>query len=32
MRLIACKLHNVRRHRTLELHFGRELTLIAGAN
>ena len=32
MRLIACRLQNVRRHRDLELRFGRELTLIAGAN
>jgi DNA repair exonuclease SbcCD ATPase subunit len=32
MRLIACRLQNVRRHRALELCFGRELTLIAGAN
>ena len=32
MRLIACRLQNVRRHRDLELCFGRELTLIAGAN
>ena len=32
MRLIACRLQNVRRHRALELRFGRELTLIAGAN
>lgn len=32
MRLIACRLQNVRRHRTLELRFGRQLTLIAGAN
>ena len=32
MRLIACTLQNVRRHRALELHFGRQLTLIAGAN
>ena len=32
MRLIACQLQNVRRHRALELRFGRELTLIAGAN
>ncbi|MBM5784059.1 MAG: hypothetical protein FJ076_04275 [Cyanobacteria bacterium K_DeepCast_35m_m1_288] len=32
MRLIACRLQNVRRHRDLELRFGQELTLIAGAN
>jgi chromosome segregation ATPase len=32
MRLIACSLQNVRRHRALELEFGRQLTLIAGAN
>ena len=32
MRLIACRVHNVRRHRELELRFGRRLTLIAGAN
>ena len=32
MRLISCRLQNVRRHRDLELCFGRELTLIAGAN
>jgi DNA repair exonuclease SbcCD ATPase subunit len=32
VRLIACRLQNVRRHRDLELRFGRELTLIAGAN
>ena len=32
MRLIACKLQNVRRHRELTLRFGRQLTLIAGAN
>lgn len=32
MRLIACRLHNVRRHRELALRFGRELTLIGGAN
>ena len=32
MRLIACRLQNVRRHRVLELSFGRQLTLIAGAN
>ena len=32
MRLIGCRLQNVRRHRLLELSFGRQLTLIAGAN
>jgi len=32
MRLISCRLQNVRRHRLLELSFGRQLTLIAGAN
>jgi DNA repair exonuclease SbcCD ATPase subunit len=32
MRLISCRLQNVRRHRSLELSFGRQLTLIAGAN
>ena len=32
MRLIACRLQNVRRHRVLELSFGQQLTLIAGAN
>lgn len=32
MRLIACRLQNVRRHRELELEFGRSLTLITGAN
>lgn len=32
MRLIACRLQNVRRHRELALRFGRELTLIGGAN
>ncbi len=32
MRLISCRLQNVRRHRSVELSFGRQLTLIAGAN
>ena len=32
MRLIACRLRNIRRHRDLELAFGRRLTLITGAN
>ena len=32
MRLIACRLQNVRRHKELALRFGRELTLIGGAN
>ena len=32
MRLISCRLQNTRRHRTLELTFGRQITLIAGAN
>ena len=32
MRLIACRLQNVRRHRELALQFGQQLTLIAGAN
>jgi len=32
MRLISCRLQNVRRHRSLELSFGRQLTLIAGSN
>ena len=32
MRLIACRLQNVRRHRELALRFGQQLTLIAGAN
>ena len=32
MHLIACRLHNVRRHRELALRFGRQLTLIEGAN
>lgn len=32
MRLISCRLRNIRRHRDLALHFGREITLITGAN
>ena len=32
MRLIACQLWNVRRHRELTLQFGRQLTLISGPN
>ena len=32
MRLIACRLRQVRLHRDLELQFGRQLTLIGGPN
>lgn len=32
MRLIACRLRNIRRHQDLQLQFGRQITLISGAN
>lgn len=32
MRLISCRVQNVRRHRDLQLRFGERLTLIAGVN
>jgi DNA repair exonuclease SbcCD ATPase subunit len=32
MRLIACRLRNIRRHQDLQVAFGRRLTLITGAN
>jgi len=32
MRLIACRLRNIRQHQDLQMAFGRRLTLITGAN
>lgn len=32
MQLLSCRLRQVRRHRDLQLRFGRRLTLISGAN
>ena len=32
MRLVSCRLRQVRQHGDLQIHFGRQLTLIGGAN